>query len=80
MSGTVEVGVNYWPTRFLPPQKGAELAQKLEAAGVVDWFQTWDQLVSFFPQALWRPEVTPMARQSETIDILIFCSHGYAAS
>jgi len=68
MSRTVEVGVNYWPSRFLPPQAGAEVAQQLEATGVVDWFQTWDQLVSFLPQALWRPEVTPMARLTTDCD------------
>jgi phthiodiolone/phenolphthiodiolone dimycocerosates ketoreductase len=68
MSRTVEVGVNYWPSRFLPPQAGAEVAQRLEATGVVDWFQTWDQLVSFLPQALWRPDVTPMARLTADCD------------
>jgi phthiodiolone/phenolphthiodiolone dimycocerosates ketoreductase len=64
----VEFAVNYWPSRFLPPQAGAEFARQLEATGVVDWFQTWDQLVSFFPQALWRPDVTPLARLSSDCD------------
>jgi phthiodiolone/phenolphthiodiolone dimycocerosates ketoreductase len=68
MTMTVEVGLNHWPSRFLPPQAGAEFAQQLEATGVVDWFQTWDQLVSFLPQALWRPDVTPMARLSADCD------------
>jgi phthiodiolone/phenolphthiodiolone dimycocerosates ketoreductase len=68
MPGTVEVGLNHWPSRFLPPQAGAEFARQLEATGVVDWFQTWDQLVSFLPQALWRPDVTPMARLSADCD------------
>jgi phthiodiolone/phenolphthiodiolone dimycocerosates ketoreductase len=68
MSGTIEVGVNYWPSRFLPPRAGAEFACQLEATGVVDWFQTWDQLVSFLPQALWRPDVTPMARLTSDCD------------
>jgi phthiodiolone/phenolphthiodiolone dimycocerosates ketoreductase len=39
-----------------------------EASGVVDWFQTWDQLVSFMPQALWRPDATPMAQYSSDCD------------
>jgi phthiodiolone/phenolphthiodiolone dimycocerosates ketoreductase len=68
MSRTVEVGFNHWPSRFLPPQAAAEVAQQLEATGVVDWFQTWDQLVSFLPQALWRPDVTPMARLTSDCD------------
>ncbi|CDO90392.1 hypothetical protein AWC29_25885 [Mycobacterium triplex] len=68
MPKSVEVGVNYWPSRYLPPQAGAEFARQLEATGVVDWFQTWDQLVSFLPQALWRADVTPMARLSADCD------------
>jgi phthiodiolone/phenolphthiodiolone dimycocerosates ketoreductase len=68
MSENVEVGVNYWPSRFLAPQAAAGVARKLEATGVVDWFQTWDQLVSFLPQALWREDVTPMARRSSDCD------------
>jgi phthiodiolone/phenolphthiodiolone dimycocerosates ketoreductase len=64
----VEVAINYWPSRFLPPQAAADLAHRLEATGVVDWFQTWDQLVSFLPQALWREDVTPMARLSSDCD------------
>jgi phthiodiolone/phenolphthiodiolone dimycocerosates ketoreductase len=54
-----EMAVNYWPSRFMAPQAAAEFASALQAAEVVDWFQTWDQLVSFMPQGLWRPEVTP---------------------
>ena len=68
MSRTVEVGVNHWPSRYLPPQAGAEFARQLESTGVVDWFQTWDQLVSFLPRVLWRPDVTPMARLSSDCD------------
>jgi phthiodiolone/phenolphthiodiolone dimycocerosates ketoreductase len=68
MPETVEVGLNYWPGRFLPPQAAAEVARKLEATDVVDWFQTWDQLVSFFPRALWRQDVTPRARLSSDCD------------
>ncbi|TPG32446.1 LLM class flavin-dependent oxidoreductase [Mycolicibacterium hodleri] len=68
MSNSVEVGINHWPSRFLPPQAAAEIAMQIEATGVVDWFQTWDQLVSFLPRALWRPDVTPMAQFSSDCD------------
>lgn len=68
VSRSVEVGINNWPTRFLPPQAAADVAQQLEATGSVDWFQTWDQLVSFLPKALWRPEVTAMAALSSDCD------------
>jgi phthiodiolone/phenolphthiodiolone dimycocerosates ketoreductase len=52
----------------MPPQAAAQVATVLEASGVVDWFQTWDQLVSFMPQALWREDVTPMAALSSDCD------------
>ncbi|MHB8694202.1 MAG: LLM class flavin-dependent oxidoreductase [Solirubrobacteraceae bacterium] len=64
----VQTAVNFWPSRYMPPQAAAEVAKQLEAAPGVDWFQTWDQLVSFMPQGLWRPEVTPMARFSSDCD------------
>jgi phthiodiolone/phenolphthiodiolone dimycocerosates ketoreductase len=66
--GHCEMGVNYWPSRFAPPQAAAEFAKQLEGAEVVDWFQTWDQLVSFMPQGLWREDVTPMAKVSSDCD------------
>lgn len=59
---TIQTAVNYWPSRAAPPQMAGEVARGLEASGKVDWFQTWDQLVSFLPRALWREDVTPMAR------------------
>lgn len=68
MAKTVEVAINHWPSRFEPPQAAAHRAAQMEASGVVDWFQTWDQLVSFMPQALWRPDVTPMARYTGDCD------------
>lgn len=68
MSRPLEVAVNHWPSRFLPPQAAAEVASALEASGAVDWFQTWDQLVSFMPQALWRAECTPLAKLTSDCD------------
>jgi phthiodiolone/phenolphthiodiolone dimycocerosates ketoreductase len=68
MTRNVQTAVNFWPSRYLPPQAGGEFAKRLEASPGVDWFQTWDQLVSFMPQGLWRPEVTPMAQYSGDCD------------
>jgi phthiodiolone/phenolphthiodiolone dimycocerosates ketoreductase len=68
MTTDVQTAVNFWPSRYLPPQAGAEFAKVLEGAPGVDWFQTWDQLVSFMPQGLWRPEVTTMAQYSADCD------------
>ena len=56
-----QMGVHLWPNRMMRPQDAVPFAQMLEASGVIDWFQTWDQLVSFYPQGLWRPDVTPKA-------------------
>jgi phthiodiolone/phenolphthiodiolone dimycocerosates ketoreductase len=53
--------VHYWPLRHVPPPVAGQVAQQLEASGVVDWFQTWDQLVGFWPQSLWRSDITEMA-------------------
>jgi phthiodiolone/phenolphthiodiolone dimycocerosates ketoreductase len=61
VSRDVHTSVHYWPNRFHPPQAAADFAKQLEAEPAVDWFQTWDQLVSFLPQALWTPDVAPMA-------------------
>jgi phthiodiolone/phenolphthiodiolone dimycocerosates ketoreductase len=68
MATPVQTAVNFWPSRFMPPQAGADFAHQLESSGVVDWFQTWDQLVSFMPQGLWRADVTPMARLTSDCD------------
>lgn len=68
MPKPVEIAMNYWPSRFEPPKAAAQRAALFEASGVVDWFQTWDQLVSFMPQALWREDATPMARYSTDCD------------
>lgn len=68
MSSVVEVGLKHWPSRFERPQAAAQKAKLFEESGVVDWFATWDQLVSFLPQALWRPDVTPVARHRTDCD------------
>lgn len=57
----LQTAVHYWPVRNVPPPAAGEFAKRLEASGVVEWFQTWDQLVSFYPRALWTLENTPLA-------------------
>jgi phthiodiolone/phenolphthiodiolone dimycocerosates ketoreductase len=68
MSTDVEMGVHLWPSRALPPSAAVAFAQRLEASGVIDWMQTWDQLVSFYPQGLWRQDVTAMAALTPDCD------------
>ena len=47
--------------RYTPPQQFAAAAQALAASGVVDYQQPWDQLTSWWPNALWNNENTPLA-------------------
>lgn len=68
MPRNVETAVNWWPSRFLPPQAAAEFAKQLEATPGADWLQTWDQLVAVMPNALWRPEITPLAAITSDTD------------
>lgn len=68
MGRTLQYGVNHPPNRFAAPQAAARRARTLEASGSVDWLQTWDQLVNFIPQALWREDTTPLARYATDCD------------
>ena len=58
----VATAIPFFLDRSFPPATASELAQRLEASGVVDDFQTWDQLTSWWPRTLWKPEFSPMAR------------------
>jgi phthiodiolone/phenolphthiodiolone dimycocerosates ketoreductase len=54
--------------RSQAPTMAADIARAYEATGVVDEILTWDQLTSWFPRALWRPDITPMAAISPDPD------------
>jgi len=60
--------------RYTPPQQFAAAAQALAASGVVDYQQPWDQLTSWWPNALWNNENTPLA------DVVKDCSARPSAS
>lgn len=47
--------------RHLPAAAFAQTAQAIASSGVVDDLQVWDQLTSWFPQALWTADRTPLA-------------------
>lgn len=68
MTPRLQTAVHYWPVRNVPPPAAGEFAKHLEGSGVVDWFQTWDQLVSFYPRALWTPENTPLTAVQSDCD------------
>jgi phthiodiolone/phenolphthiodiolone dimycocerosates ketoreductase len=54
--------------RHFPPEVVKQTAKTLEASGVVDYVQLWDQLVSWYPRVLWTPENTPAAKVVKDID------------
>jgi hypothetical protein len=54
--------------RSRSPRLVGDIARALEASGVVDYFQTYDQLTNLLPNALWTPDVTPLAELSADND------------
>ena len=57
----VETAVPSVLDRSFPPTMAGDIARRLEESGVVDYFQAWEQLVSWWPRSLWTPDVTPLA-------------------
>jgi phthiodiolone/phenolphthiodiolone dimycocerosates ketoreductase len=56
--------------RHFSPRMAGEIARGFEASGVVDYYQGWDQLVAWWPNALWQPDVTPLAQVMKNCDSL----------
>src|SRR5262245_41730758 len=54
----VETAVGFYADRTFSPRVAGDFAQTLEASGVVDMFQAWDQLISWWPNSMWTPENT----------------------
>jgi phthiodiolone/phenolphthiodiolone dimycocerosates ketoreductase len=59
--GTVKTALPFQLDRSFPPSSASPFAQAIEASGVVDDFQAWDQLTSWWPKVLWKPENAPAA-------------------
>ncbi|HEY1970812.1 MAG TPA: LLM class flavin-dependent oxidoreductase [Pseudonocardia sp.] len=57
----LETAVPFWADRHLNPALAGDYARALRASGVVDYFQSWDQLTSWWPRALWTTDNTPLA-------------------
>lgn len=57
----VEVALPFQVDRTVPPQVVVEFARQVEASGVIDYVQYWEQLTSWWPRCLWEPGVTPLA-------------------
>ena len=66
MSVELAVPINYY--RHLPVDGFADSVRQIQASGVVDQMQIWDQMTSWFPPALWTPERAPMAKLLPDID------------
>lgn len=52
-------GVGLWGSRHMSPKVSTQQAQVLEQNPHVDQAVVWDQLMNWFPQALWTAENTP---------------------
>src|SRR6516225_1785801 len=71
MSSQVETGIGiFWALRELDPRSGGELAGLMAQSGAVDEVVIWDQMTSWWPNALWTPDVTAQASQLKDIDAL----------
>jgi phthiodiolone/phenolphthiodiolone dimycocerosates ketoreductase len=66
----LRAGVGIWASRHLDPRVAGPYARALQATGQIDYGVLWDQLTSWWPNLLWTPENTPLARQAPDIDSL----------
>ena len=64
----VRMGIGLWGARYGNPKMLADLARAMEATGHVDQMVFWDQLTNWWPQALWDPEITPLANHFPDTD------------
>ncbi len=78
----VETSIPIIADRHFPPSAFAQAAAAIQAGGCVDYFQVWDQLTSWYPQALWTPENTPLAAVMPDCDSFhdVWVMAGYAAA
>jgi phthiodiolone/phenolphthiodiolone dimycocerosates ketoreductase len=57
----VETSIPIYADRHMGPQVFGQIVQAVRDSGKVDYFQVWDQLTSWYPQGLWKPENTDLA-------------------
>jgi len=70
VSTEVQTMIGSFLDRHFSPRMAGDMAKAFEASGVVDYYQGWDQLVAWWPNALWRPDVTPLAQVMKNCDSL----------
>jgi phthiodiolone/phenolphthiodiolone dimycocerosates ketoreductase len=66
----VRAGIAVWASRHISPKVAGPYAQALQATGQIDYAVIWDQLTSWFPNALWTRENSPLAEHFPDIDSL----------
>jgi phthiodiolone/phenolphthiodiolone dimycocerosates ketoreductase len=78
----VETAVPLAMDRYTPPRYFAESAKALADSGVVDYQQPWDQLTSWWPNALWNTGNTPVAELLKDCDSWadVYALSAYAAA
>lgn len=78
----LETSIPITVDRHFPPMAFAQAAAAIQGGGSVDYFQVWDQLTSWYPQALWTPENTPLAAVMPDCDSFhdVWVMAGYAAA
>ena len=64
----IRTGLGVWSMRYHSPKIAGQLAKAIEATGQVDQIVLWDELTGWWPQALWEPSVTPLARHIPDLD------------
>ncbi|MEA2169446.1 MAG: phthiodiolone/phenolphthiodiolone dimycocerosates ketoreductase [Solirubrobacteraceae bacterium] len=64
----LKTGVGLWASRWVTPKLGAQFATTMQETGTIDQMVIWDQLMNWFPQALWTPENSPMAAAVPDVD------------
>ncbi len=65
---TLETAIPVVVDRNFPIEVFADAVKALQASGVVDTIQMWDQLTGWNPRCLWTPEKVPMAKVVPDLD------------
>ena len=60
----LETSIVIWGDRNAPATAVGQVAQAIEASGVVDRLALSDQMDNFFPRSLWKPANGPTRRAS----------------
>jgi len=78
----VETSIPIYADRHIGPEAFGQIAETIQASRSVDYFQVWDQLTSWYPQGLWKPENTDLATVMPDCDSFpdMFQMAGYASA